>query len=66
MNKAENLAPLVVSVPEAAKMLDVCIKTVYDLAATEGFPAVRLGKRIVIPYEGLKEWINRQAGGETA
>lgn len=57
------VSPMVLTVPEAAKALQVCSKTVYELAASEGFPALRLGKRIVIPVDGLRRWIDEQSGG---
>lgn len=53
--------PVAVSIPEAAHMLGICPKNMYSLAASDGFPAVRLGKRILIPVDGLRDWINRQA-----
>ena len=56
--------PMVLSVPEAAKALKICTKAVYSLANTPGFPALRLGKRIVIPVDGLRRWIDEQSGGE--
>lgn len=53
--------PVAVSIPEAALLLGICPKNMYALAASDGFPAIRLGKRILIPVDGLRDWANRQA-----
>ena len=54
--------PIALSIPQAALMLGICEKNMYALAASDGFPAVRVGKkRILIPVDGLRDWINRQA-----
>ena len=39
---------LVYSVPQAAKVLDLSTKTVYQMTHMEGFPAIRLGRRTII------------------
>ena len=63
LNCAETVQaePVAVSIPEAALMLGVGTNKMYALAASDGFPSVRLGKRILIPVDGLRAWINRQA-----
>jgi excisionase family DNA binding protein len=33
----------------------------YALASSEGFPALRIGKRILIPTDALKRWLEEQA-----
>ena len=53
--------PLTLKVEEAAKVLRISKSKVYDLARTESFPAVRIGKRVVIPRDKLIEWMNNQA-----
>ena len=54
--------PLTISVAEAAGLLGVSTKTAYDLVHQEGFPAIRIKRRIRVSYSGLKEWIKRQSG----
>jgi excisionase family DNA binding protein len=49
---------LVLSVPEAARMLSISRRLAYDLVARGELPALRLGGRIVIlrrPLERLLE-----------
>lgn len=52
---------LCVSVPEMAKMLGIGKNKAYELAGQDGFPAVRLDGRIIIPLDGLNRWLNEQA-----
>ena len=52
---------LCVSVPEMAKMLEIGKNKAYELAGQDGFPAVRLDGRIIIPLDGLNRWLNEQA-----
>lgn len=52
---------LVYSVPEVAKLLGLNRVTVYKLAKQDGFPAVRIGRRIIIPKKALEEWLEREA-----
>ena len=52
--------PLTLKAEEAAKVLRISKSKVYDLARKESFPAVRIGKRVVIPRDKLIEWMNAQ------
>lgn len=52
--------PLMLSVPEVASVLGISRAGVYDLVRSDGFPVIRIGKRVVIPKENLVEWINKQ------
>ena len=53
--------PLTLKAHEAATVLRISKSKVYELARTESFPAVRIGKRVVIPRDKLIEWMNAQA-----
>ena len=51
------------TVPEAAAYIGINPINCYGLCKTPGFPAVRVGqKRLVIPKEALKRWLDNQAG----
>lgn len=52
--------PLMLSVPEMAAALGISRAGAYELARSEGFPALRIGNRIVIPKDKLQEWVDRQ------
>ena len=49
--------PLMLSVPEMAAALGISRAGAYELARSEGFPALRIGTRIVIPKDELRELI---------
>ena len=54
--------PLMLSVPEMAAALGISRAGAYELARSEGFPALRIVTRIVIPKDELREWIKRNMG----
>ena len=54
--------PLMLSVPEMAAAPGISRAGAYELARSEGFPALRIGTRIVIPKDELWEWIKRNIG----
>ena len=56
--------PLTLSVPEMAAALGISRAGAYELARTEGFPALKIGTRIVIPKDKLKEWVDKNVGGK--
>lgn len=51
----------ILTVPEAAKLLKVCDKTVYTWTHRADFPAVKIGNTTRIPYGLLMDWVNTQA-----
>ena len=55
--------PLTLNAREAAEVLRISKSKVYELAKSESFPAIRIGKRVVIPRDKLIEWMNAQAEG---
>lgn len=54
---------LAVKVPEAAKIIGVCDKTMYNLIHSDGFPVVWIGRTPRIPVDGLREWMRMQWEG---
>ena len=52
--------PLMLSVPEMAAALGISRAGAYELARSEGFPALRIGTRIVIPNDKLQECVVKQ------
>ncbi len=53
--------PLTLNAREAAEVLRISKSKVYELAQSESFPAIRIGKRVVIPRDKLIQWMNNQA-----
>ena len=56
--------PLMLSVLEMAATLGISRAGAYELARTEDFPALKIGTRVVIPKDKLKEWVDKNAGGK--
>ena len=59
-----NLAEMgaAVNVEELAQVLKISKTKAYELVKREGFPAVKLGKRILVPTEALVQWLNANIG----
>ena len=53
---------LTMSVTEAAAELGICSKLCYELTHLTGFPAIRIGHRVRISREGLREWVKSNEG----
>ena len=56
--KSYDELPLLLNVKQLADLLGVSDSNVYELIQEDGFPSLRIGKRIVIPKEELREWIS--------
>lgn len=57
---ADKREPLAVGTTEAARLLGISRHTLYRLLHQEGFPAFRVGTRVLISVDGLRDWIARQ------
>ena len=55
--------PLFLSAKLVAQTLGVGRATAYELMNKKGFPAIRVGSRIVVPKEKFRQWVERQTGG---
>ena len=49
------------NVKEAAKVVGISVPKMYDLCHARNFPAIFLGRRIVIPMDKLHEWLETKA-----
>lgn len=52
---------LAMTVDEAAAELKVSKPTMYDLTRSEGFPALRVGRRVIIPRQEFEQWLSDSA-----
>lgn len=52
---------LTMTVPEMADQLNISNPKAYDLAHSAGFPATFIGRRIVVPVDKFKQWVNEKA-----
>jgi len=62
--KSYDELPLFLSAKLVAQTLGVSISSSYELMAEKDFPALRIGSRIVVPKDKLRQWVERQTGGE--
>lgn len=53
---------ITIPLKEASEMLGLSTATMYKLVHSEGFPSIRVGKKILINVEGLKNWLNERSG----
>ncbi len=61
----DNVARLALTVEEAGQLLGISRTLAYGLVARGELPAVRLGRRIVVPRKALEEllaWAGPSAG----
>ena len=54
-----NDGPLLLTVPETARLLRISRNLAYELVARGELPAVRLGRVIRIPRSELDDWLER-------
>ena len=57
--------PLFLNAEMVAKVLGISISSAYELMHETGFPALRIGNRIVVPKEKFRRWVDAQTGGDT-
>ena len=56
--------PLFLNAEMMAKVLGISISSAYELMHETGFPALRIGNRIVVPKEKFRRWVETQVGGD--
>ena len=52
--------PLMLSVPEVAAVLGISRAGAYELVRNDGFPALKIGSRIVVPKDKLIAWVDEK------
>ena len=55
--------PLFLNAGTAAKVLGVPPSSGYELMHEKDFPALRVGKRIVVPKERFIQWVDQNTNG---
>ena len=50
--------PLMLNVVQVASVLGISRAGAYELVHSEGFPTLKIGSRIVVPKDRLREWID--------
>lgn len=49
---------LMLNVVQVAAVLGISRAGAYELVHSEGFPTLKIGSRIVVPKDKLREWID--------
>ena len=62
--KSYDELPLMLSVPDVAEVLGIGRANAYELVRSEGFPAIKIGSRIIVPKDEFISWIKRQTDGK--
>jgi excisionase family DNA binding protein len=55
--------PLALSADDVAQVLGISRANAYELMHSEGFPTLRIGKRMTVPKDKLIEWIQTRIAG---
>ena len=55
--------PLFLNAELIAKTLGIAPSSAYELMRERDFPALHVGKRIVVPKEQFRLWVEKQTGG---
>ncbi len=55
------MTKMTMSVDEMAAAIGISRPKAYELAHSDGFPVIRIGRRIRIPVTELERWLERQA-----
>ena len=54
--------PLFLNAELIAKTLGIAPSSAYELMREKDFPALHVGKRIVVPKEQFRLWVEKQTG----
>jgi len=60
MEIKDETLPLLYKIPEAARILAISERKLYELVAADQIPSLRSGKCLRIPLQALKDWIAEQ------
>ena len=55
--------PLFLNAELITKTLGIAPSSAYELMREKDFPALHVGKRIVVPKEQFRLWVEKQTGG---
>ena len=50
--------PLTLTAPEVGEVLGISRAAAYELVRSEGFPRMKIGKRILVPRDAFLRWID--------
>ena len=53
--------PLMLNAEIVKDVLGISISSAYELMRRKDFPSVRIGNRLIVPKDKLREWIEKEA-----
>ena len=56
--------PLMLSVQDVSAVLGISRAGAYELVKSEGFPAMNIGSRIIVPKEDFILWIRKKVSAK--
>ena len=59
-SSSESVAPLLLSVREAAKALGISERKLWELTKSDEIPRIRVGRRVLYDPHDLRGWIDAQ------
>ena len=62
MYKSLDELPLFLNAETTAKLLGISISGMYELMHEKGFPVLKIGTRLVVPRDKLREWVEQNVG----
>ena len=63
MHSVEPSGRLSLRAREAAKAIGISERTLWSLTAANEIPHVRVGRAVLYPVDGLRDWLARKAEG---
>ena len=60
--KSYDELPLFLQADLISDVLGISISSAYELMHEKGFPALRIGNRIVVPREKFIQWVDENTG----
>ena len=63
MKETQPIQPLLLDIPQVARMLGLGRTKVYALIATEGLPAIKFGRVLRVRPTSLQQWLDRREQG---
>ena len=61
--KSYDELPLFLNAETVARVLGISPSSGYELMHEDGFPALKIGNRIVVPKEQFIRWVSEHTGG---
>ena len=59
-NTTEESVPFLLTIPQAAEMMNISAAMVYKLIQTQKLPVVKLGRATRIRYAALDRWLQKR------